>query len=151
MWSEATGPKGEKGEPGTVGPSGSMQQVQKSAFSVNFTTNSLKPNRPTQCASEIYNGQSHFSCQTGKFTCQISGVYQFSYYCASRNQVAVFLKKNGITVIASKDFDRSSINNLSGGAILQLAVNDNVWIEVDPTLRGVVNSCYFQGHLLFTV
>lgn len=151
LWSEATGPKGEKGEPGTVGPSGSMQQVQKSAFSVNFTTNSLKPNRPTQCASEIYNGQSHFSCQTGKFTCQISGVYQFSYYCASRNQVAVFLKKNGITVIASKDFDRSSINNLSGGAILQLAVNDNVWIEVDPTLRGVVNSCYFQGHLLFTV
>ncbi|XP_051891641.1 eosinophil peroxidase-like isoform X2 [Pristis pectinata] len=153
-----TGPssiKGEKGDTGSVGPKGecvgSLQQTKISAFSVRLTSRNLRAGRPFPCSTEIYNGQKDYDCQTGIFTSRIHGVYQFSYNCETRNQAIVFLKKNRVSVITSRIFDRKSQNILSGSTILELNAGDHVWLEPHQKLNGFSDSCYFQGHLIFAV
>ncbi|XP_067864216.1 eosinophil peroxidase-like isoform X2 [Heptranchias perlo] len=156
-----TGPRGLKGDKGNTGPQGPKgdsghfvlghEHNLKSAFSVQLATTNLQPGRPIPCAHQIYNGQGDYNCPTGKFICQIPGVYQFSYHCGVRNITTVFLKRNGATVVISQQTDKKALNILSGGTILQLVAGDQVWLEVQNGRSGITNFSYFQGHLLFTV
>ncbi|XP_069766439.1 eosinophil peroxidase-like isoform X2 [Narcine bancroftii] len=162
LWTEEedvevnVGPQGMKGEKGDIGPRGpkgdNMEaQIQMSAFSAKLSGKNLKSGKPIPCETEVYNGQGHFNCPAGIFTCQIPGVYQFSYNCEVTSEVSVFLKKDGSTLITSNVFARAAKAILSGGTILQLAAGDRIWLENYPTKQGAIDSCYFQGHLLFGV
>ncbi|XP_067865983.1 eosinophil peroxidase-like [Heterodontus francisci] len=151
------GPKG--GDPGPRGPEReccqpvlvSQNDTKRSAFSVQLKVSNLERRKPIPCAKEIYNGQGDYKCQTGIFTCQIPGVYQFSYHCGVSSSVTLFLKKNGITVITSQQNDYNRKNILSGSAILQLDFGDQIWLEVQFWRNGISVYSYFLGHLLFTV
>ncbi|XP_078082079.1 eosinophil peroxidase-like [Mustelus asterias] len=151
-----TGPKGDEGNAEHMGPekncSQPMRAIQNvpkhSAFSVQLNVRNLIRGKPIPCAKEIYNGQRDFNCSTGVFTCQIAGVYQFSYHCGG-SRATVSLKKNNSQVTRSDTRIRYNRIILSGSTILQLNSGDQVWLT---NLKGSLStSSYFQGHLLFTV
>ncbi|XP_072099888.1 myeloperoxidase-like [Mobula birostris] len=149
------GLKGEKGDIGPRGPEGDCsacpQQVKTSAFSVKLRSGRLRQSYAIPCVTGIYNGQRHFNCATGIFTCSFAGVYQFSYNLQVAGQVRLGLQINGRTVIVSSVNDRGSQNILSGSVIHQLNAGDKVWLEVLHGTSGSLNDVYFQGHLIFSV
>ncbi|XP_072909697.1 eosinophil peroxidase-like [Hemitrygon akajei] len=155
--SNLKGDKGDKGEKGDTGPqrpegdcSACLQKIKQSAFTAKLKTRNTHPFLliPIPCETEIYNGQKHFNCDTGIFTCVFPGVYQFSYSWEIASRVSLALKINGLSVINS---ERSSANLLVGDIIYQLKAGDKVWLEIQQGSQRIYNDIYFQGHLIYSV
>ncbi|XP_072325504.1 eosinophil peroxidase-like [Scyliorhinus torazame] len=139
------GPTGNCSQPIPV----SLSAPKKSAFSAQLNVRNLKRGNPIPCIKEFYNGQRDYNGRTGVFTCQIAGVYQFSYHCGGSKQVTLSLRKNRSQVIISDVSNRYGNSIISGSTIIQLNSGDQVWLELR---RGSLSKySYFLGHLLFTV
>ncbi|KAJ1113900.1 hypothetical protein NDU88_002140 [Pleurodeles waltl] len=153
------GEKGTKGDTGEKGNTGDIAMVPKSAFTVGLTIATKLPpaNVPIKFDKVIYNGQSHYSQETGKFTCEFAGIYYFTYHITvySRN-VRVALVKNGVKIIHTVDKYQGSEDQASGGAVLQLQVGDEVWMQTSggEAFSGLFadqdDDTTFTGFLLFS-
>ncbi|XP_043077536.1 complement C1q subcomponent subunit A [Puntigrus tetrazona] len=135
------GAQGLKGIPGPKGPRGSSggsdgsggNANKKPAFSVlRNTANLASYGQPVDFDKELSNVDNDFNLRTGKFTCKVPGVYYFVFHASSEGQLCLRLKNNRNEVNSLNFCDlnpRSSSAVVSGGAVLQLTKNDNVWIE----------------------
>ncbi|KAM8927478.1 complement C1q subcomponent subunit B [Pelodytes ibericus] len=158
------GPMGEKGLPGLPGPrglrgeSGDYERDRKSAFSAQ--KHSIVPSRkeqPIRFDKLAVNLNSHFDLRTAKFTCQIAGIYYFTYHASSRGHLCVNImkgpaKKKAIKVVGFCDQVYNFFQVTTGGVVLELKKDDSVWLE--PTeknsLLGTEGAdTVFSGFLLF--
>ncbi|KAM3860709.1 complement C1q and tumor necrosis factor-related protein 9A [Diretmus argenteus] len=152
------GERGARGETGEKGQKGETFLIPKSAFSVGLTEQTKLPaaNVPIRFDKIIYNQQSHYDPQTGRFTCATAGAYYFTYHITvfSRN-VKVALVKNGARVIHTMDNYQSSEDQAAGGTVLHLEVGDKVWLQVvgGELFNGLFadedDDTTFSGFLIF--
>ncbi|NXG44125.1 C1QA protein, partial [Psilopogon haemacephalus] len=123
------GPKGEKGQ------AGSFLDQPRPAFSA--CRRSPPPaGRTVVFDSIITNEESHYSPQSGEFTCRVPGVYYFAYQVVSNGNLCLSITKNGEPVASfCDDNSRSLLQVNSGSSVLSLDEGDRVWISTDPA-RG---------------
>ncbi|XP_048823892.1 complement C1q subcomponent subunit B [Lagopus muta] len=142
------GSPGSKGLPGPMGPPGPQGDIGdykvtlKSAFSAARTI-SIFPRReqPIRFDRIITNENRHYENRYGRFTCQVPGVYYFTYHVTSKGNLCLQMKKGrggsrGEKVVTFCDYVQSSYQVTTGGVVLRLAVNESVWLE--PTEKNSV-------------
>ncbi|XP_042335091.1 complement C1q subcomponent subunit B [Sceloporus undulatus] len=162
------GPRGEagsKGPPGAPGPrgppgdSGDYKTSLKSAFSA-VRSISMTPRRgqPVRFDRVITDVNRNYENRYGRFTCQIPGIYYFTYHVSSRGNLCIHLKKGrgnerGERVVAFCDFVYNAFQVTTGGVVLRLTQGESVWLE--PTEKNSLiggtegADSIFSGFLLF--
>lgn len=93
-----------------------------------------------------------YNTKTGRFTCQVPGLYQFHFNCILLDsEEDVRLMRNtepqATSIIARQD----SYLTASGGAVLLLKRGDKVWLQGSRGGGGLAADSLFTGHLLFAV
>lgn len=150
------GPRGIPGEPGPAGPpgpAGSFRQQLQSAFSVTRKTSQYPlKNVPVVFNSIITNTNNDYDTTSGKFTCRFPGVYYFVFHTSHTANLCVILHKNQRKMASFCDHKTNSMQVSSGGTLLRLAAEDEVWLGVNDYngMVGIANSdSIFSGFLLF--
>ncbi|XP_073681021.1 complement C1q subcomponent subunit A [Garra rufa] len=156
----AQGPKGSAGPKGPRGSSGGREgrggaADTKPAFSVlRDRTESATYGQPVIFDSELSNINKGFNLKDGYFTCKVPGVYYFVFHASSKGHLCLRLKNNQNSVnLNFCDLNPQSLSTVvSGGVVLQLSLNERVWIE--PFKKGVSGkmaksmSAVFNGFLI---
>ncbi|XP_062373245.1 eosinophil peroxidase-like [Sardina pilchardus] len=146
------GPAGPQGLMGPPGPPGSGSQQPRSAFSVTLGGSIPSNSNVLRFTRVTYNGQGHYSTQTGRFTCRVPGVYQFEIFCtAFQNVGSIQLKRNGAVVLTAFSSYVDGRINFTGDTVVQLGLGDQVWLEASQGGSGLLSESRFTGHILFTV
>ncbi|XP_006884170.1 PREDICTED: adiponectin [Elephantulus edwardii] len=151
------GPRGFPGIPGRKGEPGESAYVYRSAFSVGLENRVAVPNVPIRFTKIFYNQQNHYDGTTGKFHCNIPGLYFFTYHITVYlKDVKVSLFKKDKAVLFTYDqYQDKNVDQASGSVLLQLEVGDQVWLQVygDGEQNGLyadnVNDSTFTGFLLY--
>uniref|UniRef100_UPI0037E8A145 complement C1q subcomponent subunit C-like n=1 Tax=Semicossyphus pulcher TaxID=241346 RepID=UPI0037E8A145 len=168
------GPKGYRGDlgaaghPGTTGRHGpdgvnmgdGDQNLQQSgsAFSVMRTETSYPSfNQIITYQTTVVNHNGHFDAVTGQFTCNIAGVYYFTFHSFAKVSICLNIASDALpTKLGFCDYNRNSDQVLSGGVVLELVVNEKVWLESfrDQQTNSESNDnrekqIIFNGFLLF--
>ncbi|XP_010187560.1 PREDICTED: complement C1q subcomponent subunit B [Mesitornis unicolor] len=158
------GPPGSRGLPGPIGPpgpqgdSGDFKDTRKSAFSAARSLSSYpRRDQPIRFDRIITNEKGHYENRYGRFICRVPGIYYFTYHVTSRANLCLNVKKGrggsrGEKVVTFCDYVQSSYQVTTGGVVLNVAVNESVWLE--PTeknsLVGIEGSdSIFSGFLIF--
>uniref|UniRef100_A0A673B9T5 Collagen, type X, alpha 1b n=1 Tax=Sphaeramia orbicularis TaxID=375764 RepID=A0A673B9T5_9TELE len=154
----APGKPGESGRPGPmgpVGPSGPVGPAPMSAFSAVLTTAYPPAGAPIQFSQVLYNGEHHYDAHSGVFTCQIPGLYYFSYHMHVNGANAlVALYRNEEPVLFTYDeYNKGFLDQMSGSAVLMLHAGDRVYVQVpDEESNGIFAAdnvhCVFSGFLI---
>ncbi|KAK5871493.1 hypothetical protein PBY51_004374 [Eleginops maclovinus] len=147
-----SGPPGPPGPAGPPGPSGTMVNV---AFSLRLGNNFPKANGPMKFSEVIYNGQKSYDMNTGFFTCEYPGVYEFQFHATIYNQEATLdLMRNDKRVLHSFTTRQSGYISASGSIIIKLEKWDKVFLVANfansNINNGLTADSSFSGHLLFT-
>ncbi|XP_050178134.1 complement C1q subcomponent subunit C-like [Myiozetetes cayanensis] len=150
------GPAGDPGViglPGEPGMPGSYKQKHQSAFSVTRQTKEhpLK-NVPVVFNHVITNTNDDYDTTTGKFTCKLPGLYYFVFHTSQTANLCTMLHKNQRRMASFCDHKTNAVQVSSGGVLLQLAAEDQVWLEVNDYngMVGIAGSdSIFSGFLLF--
>lgn len=153
----AEGPRGFPGTPGRKGEPGEAAYMYHSAFSVGLETHVTVPNVPIRFTKIFYNQQNHYDGSTGKFHCNIPGLYYFSYHITVyMKDVKVSLFKKDKAVLFTYDqYQEKNVDQASGSMLLHLEVGDQVWLQVygEGDNNGLyadnVNDSTFTGFLLY--
>ncbi|NWI96694.1 C1QC protein, partial [Pitta sordida] len=154
-----TGFPGTPGAPGIPGPMGepgmpgSYKRKHQSAFSVTRQTKEhpLK-NVPVVFNHVITNTNNDYNTTTGKFTCRLPGLYYFVFHSSQTANLCVILHKNQQRMASFCDHKTNSMQVSSGGILLRLVAQDQVWLGVNDYngMVGIANSdSIFSGFLLF--
>uniref|UniRef100_A0A8D1XIV2 Adiponectin, C1Q and collagen domain containing n=6 Tax=Sus scrofa TaxID=9823 RepID=A0A8D1XIV2_PIG len=151
------GPRGFPGIPGRKGEPGESAYVYRSAFSVGLETRVTVPNMPIRFTKIFYNQQNHYDVTTGKFHCNIPGLYYFSFHITVYlKDVKVSLYKKDKAVLFTYDqYQDKNVDQASGSVLLYLEKGDQVWLQAygDEENNGVyadnVNDSIFTGFLLY--
>lgn len=150
---------GPTGPPGPPGDAGDYKITAKSGFSAARTI-SYYPRReqPVRFDKVITNEQGHYENRYGRFTCQVPGIYYFTYHVTSRGNLCLKIKKGrggskGESVVTFCDYVQNNYQITTGGVVLHVAANESVWLE--PTeknsLVGIEGSdSIFSGFLIFS-
>uniref|UniRef100_A0A8C2FDT7 Collagen, type X, alpha 1a n=1 Tax=Cyprinus carpio TaxID=7962 RepID=A0A8C2FDT7_CYPCA len=136
------GPQGSRGFPGERGTTGDKggSYSPVSAFTVVTETPYPPSGTPIKFDKIVYNGEQHYDPETGLFTCQIPGIYYFSFSMHVNGANAlVALYKNGDPVMFTYDeYNKGFVDQMSGSSVLQLNEQDTVYIQVpDDEANGV--------------
>lgn len=146
------GPRGPPGLTGPSGPPGSPGNAVRVAFAVRLGNNFPKAGQPIPFREVIYNGQDSYNTQTGVFTCNLTGVYEFEFHCTIyQNTGSVDLRRNGELVLHSFTTQQKGYITATGGTLIKLNKGDKVWLAANYGGTGLTADSYFSGHLLFTV
>ncbi|XP_066097975.1 adiponectin [Saccopteryx bilineata] len=151
------GPRGFPGVQGRKGEPGESASVYRSAFSVGLENRLTVPNVPIRFTKIFYNQQNHYDGTTGKFHCNIPGLYYFSYHITVYlKDMKVSLYKNDKAVLFTFDqYQDKDLDQASGSVLLHLEMGDQVWLQVygDGEHNGLyadnVNDSTFTGFLLY--
>ncbi|XP_048070679.1 adiponectin isoform X2 [Ursus arctos] len=151
------GPRGFPGIPGRKGEPGESAYVYRSAFSVGLESRVTVPNVPIRFTKIFYNLQNHYDGTTGKFHCNIPGLYYFSYHITVYlKDVKVSLYKKDKAMLFTYDqYQEKNVDQASGSVLLHLEVGDQVWLQVygDGNSYGLyadnVHDSTFTGFLLY--
>ncbi|XP_072272896.1 complement C1q-like protein 2 [Pyxicephalus adspersus] len=151
----ARGPPGEKGEPGRVGGSVPLQ-APRIAFYVGLKS----PHEGYELLKfddVVTNLGNHYDPTTGKFTCQVPGIYYFTYHILMRGgdgtSMWADLCKNGqvrasaIAQDADQNYDYAS-----NSVVLHLDSGDEIYVKLDGgKAHGGNNNKYstFSGFILY--
>ncbi|XP_072024502.1 complement C1q tumor necrosis factor-related protein 4-like [Amphiura filiformis] len=156
------GPVGMAGEPGQTGQKGDRGepvQIRKSAFSVQKTSNqeaAADAEIVTLDAARVNIG-GHFDLTTNRFTCEIPGVYFFSYSFyvtespSDRNPDIDLVNDNNVVARARVE----SVANVQIGTsvLLELETGSEVWLQFLNYGEGMEcadkGKCQFSGFLLY--
>ncbi|XP_009865307.1 PREDICTED: complement C1q subcomponent subunit B [Apaloderma vittatum] len=158
------GPPGSRGLPGPEGPrgpqgdTGDYKTNLKSAFSAARTISySPRRDQPVRFDRIITNEKGHYENRYSRFTCQVPGIYYFTYHVTSRGNLCLSVKKgrggsNSEKVVTFCDYVHNSYQVTTGGVVLKMAAGESVWLE--PTeknsLIGIDGSdSIFSGFLIF--
>ncbi|XP_060622927.2 complement C1q and tumor necrosis factor-related protein 9-like [Anolis sagrei] len=151
------GEKGGKGDRGDKGNRGSSPILPRSAFSVGLSTKFPPLNIPIKFDKVMYNSLNHYNTDTGVFTCQIAGVYYFTYHITVLvKNVRVALVKNGYRMLHTSDKYQGAEDQASGGIVLELKEGDQIWLESfgGEMFNGLYadpdDDTVFSGFLLFS-
>lgn len=128
------GSEGRQGDTGLKGEKGESGHSRKSAFTA------LKTGVQTGNIGDVVTFQetttninNHFSLQTSKFTCQVPGTYVFMFAIGvfHTTDPVIWLVKNGNRVLSvlARTGGNSDYDHTSNSAILDLQVNDKVWLQ----------------------
>uniref|UniRef100_A0A8C6UZM5 Complement component 1, q subcomponent-like 2 n=1 Tax=Neogobius melanostomus TaxID=47308 RepID=A0A8C6UZM5_9GOBI len=147
------GPPGEPGPPGPRGPPGIAGRI---AFYVGLK-NPHEGYEVLRFDDVVTNLGNHYDATTGKFTCQVSGIYYFTYHVLMRGgdgtSMWADLCKNGqvrasaIAQDADQNYDYAS-----NSVVLHLDSGDEIYIKLDGgKAHGGNNNKYstFSGFLLY--
>lgn len=154
-----TGPAGIRGIPGLVGPPGEpgeegrYKQKHQSVFTVTRQTGQYpEAGKLVKFNTVITNPQGHYNTSTGKFTCKVPGLYYFVHHTSQTANLCVQLYRSGVPVTTFCDHMSSSKQVSSGGALLRLREDEQVWLAVND-YNGMVGTegsdSVFSGFLLF--
>nr|SOR70226.1 TPA: adiponectin D [Nomascus leucogenys] len=179
-----SGEKGEKGDPGLIGPKGDIGEtgvpgaegprgfpgiqgrkgepgegayVYRSAFSVGLETYVTVPNMPIRFTKIFYNQQNHYDGSTGKFHCNIPGLYYFAYHITvyMKDVKVSLFKKDKAMLFTYDQYQENNVDQASGSVLLHLEVGDQVWLQVygEGERNGLYadndNDSTFTGFLLY--
>ncbi|XP_041061654.1 complement C1q subcomponent subunit B-like isoform X2 [Carcharodon carcharias] len=153
------GERGEKGEKGAMGEKGQKGEVGdhtstlKSAFSMARSTN-MSPRKkiPIKFDKLITDEQRNFMPRTGKFQCQIPGLYYFTYHATSKGNLCINIMLNTVKQVGFCDQAYNTFQVSSGGVVLKLKQTDLVYLEVTESnsMLGVEGAdSVFNGFLIF--
>lgn len=147
------GNPGPRGPPGEPGEEGRYKQKHQSVFTVTRQTAQYPTaNSPVKFNSVVTNPQGDYNTNTGKFTCKVPGLYYFVYHTSHTANLCVHLHHNQSRVTSFCDHMSNSKQVSSGGVLLQLQRNDEVWLAVSD-YNGMVgmegSDSVFSGFLLF--
>uniref|UniRef100_A0A3B4WCW6 Complement C1q like 2 n=1 Tax=Seriola lalandi dorsalis TaxID=1841481 RepID=A0A3B4WCW6_SERLL len=155
------GPRGPPGEPGPPGPRGPPEPGSaiggaKIAFYVGLK-NPHEGYEVLRFDDVVTNLGNHYDPTTGKFTCQVSGIYYFTYHVLMRGgdgtSMWADLCKNGqvrasaIAQDADQNYDYAS-----NSVVLHLDSGDEIYVKLDGgKAHGGNNNKYstFSGFLLY--
>ena len=167
------GPRGVKGEAGSIGPRGlkgstgnqgvkgqkgdkgqsrvsAFSAVRSSSFTPSSSHQALPFNRvPTNIGDD-------FSASTGRFTCEIPGLYLFTYSIMNNiDDPIVYLMRNDVRINGVYRQDEGRYDMVSNTAVLQLDAGDQVWLKCRYSGRGIYSSSNlftsFSGVLLHEI
>ncbi|XP_051970145.1 adiponectin-like [Xyrauchen texanus] len=128
----SAGKRGFPGNPGLKGAHGESSFPYHSAFSMGLTGKISSTIGPIRFTKTFYNEQHNYDVISGKFRCSIPGIYYFTYHLTingKETKVAMF--QNGRTVAFTLDqFHNGNLDQASGGAILNLAAGDEIWLQL---------------------
>ncbi|XP_038943914.1 adiponectin isoform X1 [Rattus norvegicus] len=129
----AEGPRGFPGTPGRKGEPGEAAYMYHSAFSVGLETRVTVPNVPIRFTKIFYNQQNHYDGSTGKFHCNIPGLYYFSYHITVyMKDVKVSLFKKDKAVLFTYDqYQEKNVDQASGSMLLHLEASFSTMIPTD--------------------
>jgi hypothetical protein len=137
----------------SVNPSGIASHPNTPAFQV-YSQTSTQSGNLTYTSTYVNNG-SYMNLGTGLFTAPIAGHYFFHYYgfveTGISGNTTITFQKNGSAIPsrAYNDFNDASYGPvITLGAVIYLAVNDNVRVNISGAgMHGNDNS-YFKGFLI---
>lgn len=134
-----------------------LMKAPMSAFTALLTTAYPNAGSPIAFNQIVYNGENHYDPNTGIFTCQVPGLYYFSFHMHVNGANAlVALYKNSEPVMFSYDeYNKGFLDQMSGSAVLMLHSDDTVFIQVpDDQSNGIYADenvhCSFSGFLIAT-
>ncbi|KAK5853391.1 hypothetical protein PBY51_007179 [Eleginops maclovinus] len=132
-----------------------MMKAPMSAFSAVLTRAYPPAASPIQFDQIIYNGENHYDQHSGVFTCQVPGLYYFSYHMHVNGANAlVALYKNEEPVLFTYDeYNKGFLDQMSGSTVLMLHGGDRVYVQVpDEESNGIFAAdnvhCSFSGFLI---
>ncbi len=149
------GVRGGKGVPGVRGPfgfkgqKGEMGQTRLSAFSAVRSSSFIPTSdfQPLPFQDIHTNVGGDFDEAGGRFTCDISGIYLFTYSIGTySSNPHISLMKNNQKVNTIYRSDEGLLDIVSNAAILQLTIGDEVWLQCRDKGREV----YSNGDLFTT-
>ncbi|XP_075057790.1 adiponectin-like [Mixophyes fleayi] len=150
------GPEGPRGFPGAQGQTGEKAFLHRSAFSMGLSSRAPTPNVPIRFTKLFYNEYRHYDDSTGKFNCQIKGLYLFTYHLTVyMKDVKIGLYKNNKPIMFTFDqFLTNNVDQASGSILLHLDVGDEVWLQIYGDEFGGIygdnlNDSSFSGILLY--
>ncbi|XP_036966567.1 complement C1q-like protein 2 isoform X2 [Acanthopagrus latus] len=155
------GPPGEPGPPGPRGPPGDRGDAGRAGYpSIAFYVGLKNPHEGYEVLrfdDVVTNLGNHYDPTTGKFTCQVSGIYYFTYHVLMRGgdgtSMWADLCKNGqvrasaIAQDADQNYDYAS-----NSVVLHLDSGDEIYVKLDGgKAHGGNNNKYstFSGFLLY--
>ncbi|KAH0623308.1 hypothetical protein JD844_031502 [Phrynosoma platyrhinos] len=169
-----SGPRGEQGSPGSngfpgeKGAQGECAVAPRSAFSAKRSESRSPPlpDQPIVFDVVLINEQGHYDGNTGKFLCEIPGLYYFAVHATVYRMSLQFdIMKNGKSVASFFQFygNWPKPTSLSGGALVRLEPEDEVWVQVgvgdytgfyssvktDSTFTGFLVYSYWQNSPVF--
>ncbi|XP_078116927.1 uncharacterized protein c1qtnf2 [Sander vitreus] len=130
------GKRGKKGELGDVGQPGAQGgcncgNAARSAFSVAVTKSYPKERLPIRFSRILLNEGNHYNASSGKFVCEVPGVYYFTYDITLANKhLAIGLVHNGQYKIKTFDANTGNHDVASGSTVLHLQQSDQVWLQI---------------------
>ncbi|XP_003976542.1 complement C1q subcomponent subunit B-like [Takifugu rubripes] len=153
----AQGPPGEPGQPGEKGQPLNPSNQQTSFFCYKWTLyQTAELNSPLVFSGEILpNLDQRFKGKTltnGVFTCDIKGIYFFSYHISANRRVCLRLMKGEETHMSMCDTSEGFLIT-SGSAVLELELGDTVSLvpvqhnTIVTTQSSATN--IFNGFLIF--
>ncbi|CAH2318595.1 complement C1q subcomponent subunit C [Pelobates cultripes] len=152
----APGPSGDKGVMGVRGDSGmpgNPKRDHQSAFTVARTTIQFpQKNEPIIFNKEISNDHKDYNVATGKFTCQIPGLYYFVYHASLSSNLCVSLYVGEERKVSFCDHKTNEHQVSSGGSLVQLTKDQEVWLAAND-YNGMIgvsdHNSVFSGFLVF--
>lgn len=144
------GPRGPVGPPGPPGPPGSPATNRLVAFSVKLGNNFPRSGLPIAFRQVIYNDQNSYNVETGYFTCEYPGVYEFQFHCTiSQIDGVVDLMRNGDRLLHSYTTRQQGSSIASGQVYTKLNRGDRVYLVTEASHNGLMEYSTFSGRLLF--
>ncbi|KAM5246796.1 complement C1q subcomponent subunit B [Ctenodactylus gundi] len=154
-----SGPQGAPGSPGAPGPkgeSGDYKATQKVAFSALRTINTpIRRDQAIRFDNAITNMNRNYEPRSSKFTCQVPGLYYFTYHASSRGNLCVNLvrgREQVQKVVTFCDYVHSTFQVTTGGVVLKLEKGEMVYLQATDknSLLGIEGAnSIFSGFLLF--
>lgn len=154
------GPRGEAGPVGATGPAGECSVPPRSAFSAKRSESRVPPpsDAPLPFDRVLVNEQGHYDAATGKFTCQVPGVYYFAVHATVyRASLQFDLVKNGESIASFFQFFGGwpKPASLSGGTMVRLEPEDQVWVQVGVgdyigIYASIKTDSTFSGFLVYS-
>ncbi|KAM7082871.1 LOW QUALITY PROTEIN: complement C1q tumor necrosis factor-related protein 5 [Ciconia maguari] len=170
----APGPRGEVGSPGVdgmhgeKGAQGECAVPPRSAFSAKRSESRSPPlaDQPIRFDVVLINEQGHYDPATGKFTCEVPGLYYFAVHATVyRASLQFDIMKNGQSIASFFQYygNWPKPTSLSGGALVRLEPEDEVWVQVgvgdyigfyasvktDSTFTGFLVYSYWHNSAVF--
>ena len=147
------GISGSEGPAGLVGPKGDMGHTRVSAFSAVRRTSFTASNEQALPFELVHtNIGEDFVATTGRFTCEIPGVYLFTYSIGTSNSNPVVKLMKNTASINGVHRVTQTFDIVSNSAVLQLAAGDQIWLKCIRTIFSHGNLyTTFSGAILHEI